>query len=79
MPNELKPCPFCGGEASIALVSSGYGGGEFTASFKVGCSVCKIYFMGNSAYRIENGYPRVVQDGYSDVKQKWNRRADNGG
>ena len=77
MPNELIPCPFCGNEASIALVSIGYVRDEITASFKVGCPVCKIYFMGNSAYRIENGYPRVVQDGYIEVIQKWNGRADN--
>ena len=34
----LKPCPFCGGEATIKEYANGHkGNGEFTAQYKVGC------------------------------------------
>ena len=32
MPNELKPCPFCGGEAKV---------NEFNDVFFVACVVCQ--------------------------------------
>lgn len=45
-PIKLKPCPFCGGKATMREYSNGHkGNGEFTASYKVGCEKCQIYFF----------------------------------
>lgn len=58
---KLKPCPFCGGEASIKSVTKG------TFVKKVGYfAVC------NSC-----GASTHVALNINDVPHKWNRRADN--
>ncbi|HDY90015.1 MAG TPA: restriction alleviation protein, Lar family [bacterium] len=36
MPDELKPCPFCGGEAEAINVSD--------TTWKIGCKNCHIQF-----------------------------------
>ena len=77
MPNELKPCPFCGGEANIKTLSNSYSGGEFRTTFKVYCEKCDISFKGDSVFKIRNGYPEIIEDGYLAIKEKWNRRVDN--
>lgn len=49
-PIKLKPCPFCGGKATMREYSNGHkGNGEFTASYKVGCEKCQIYFFSGRA------------------------------
>ena len=67
---ELKPCPFCGGEASAScerkanylyMVSMPI----FTIECRVGCEKCGIYFRQNSVR-------------YEEAAEAWNRRADNG-
>lgn len=76
--NELKPCPFCGGKASTLQTSTGYSGGEFSASFEIGCNECKIRFRGTSYFVIKNGTPIVSVDGYKEAINLWNRRANDG-
>ena len=78
MDNELKPCPFCGGEASITQTSKGYCSGEFSAGYEVGCSSCRIRFRGTSYFVIKNGTPVVSVDGYKECIAAWNRRVSDG-
>ena len=49
MNDKLKPCPFCGGEATIREFACGStGNGGFSASYEVGCKDCKIKFLRES-------------------------------
>lgn len=59
---ELKPCPFCGGEADIfTSVEVGYLGSN---KFTVRCGNC---FCGTGNYK-----------DIARAKEAWNRRADDG-
>lgn len=81
---ELKPCPFCGGEASAScerkanhlyMVSMPI----FTIECRVGCEKCGIYFRQNSVIsRAEYRAPVTNRDRYEEAAEAWNRRADNG-
>lgn len=80
MENKLLPCPFCGGQASIEEYASGHRkvDGTFTASYKVGCNKCRIYFCHNSEFRLVDGQPKFIVNGYELATEAWNRRATNG-
>ena len=81
---ELKPCPFCGGEAEFRIVS-----GEEYKALAVVCSDC-----GATGKKIESRLiaymrprPRIgektrldhVIDLYGeDASEAWNRRVENG-
>ena len=66
MPNELKPCPFCGGKAKLysQKVAGGY---DYSYVF---CESCKI---GTKKYEVSPEY--CAND---KATEAWNRRADNG-
>lgn len=72
---ELKPCPFCGGQAEITKTGTGYSSGEFSATYEVGCKSCKIRFRGTSYFVIKDGTPTISIDGYKECIELWNRRA----
>lgn len=73
---DLRHCPFCGDEATIREFATGCrGNGEFTASYKVGCGPCGIYFTRESRFTLENGYPVFSTNGYDVAVELWNRRA----
>lgn len=75
MTEQLKPCPFCGGEATITEYASGHkGNGTFTADYKAGCDKCKIHFCHNSEFCLVDGQPRVTVNGYKLAVEAWNRR-----
>lgn len=73
---ELKPCPFCGGKASISIVGKGLESGTFTVTYEVGCTECRIKFKGTTYLLIKDGEPMVSVDGYKECTDLWNRRAD---
>ncbi len=60
---ELKPCPFCGGEAAYKELSGG-------SHIMVKCAECGI---GTEAFRNHIYYCAADK-----VAEVWNRRADNG-
>lgn len=73
----LKPCPFCGNEASIREYSCGHSGnGEFIAGYNVGCKDCKIKFVYESRFRLANGQPIFSVNGYDECVKAWNRRVN---
>lgn len=74
---DLKPCPFCGGEAYVREYAFGHSGsGGFTASYEVGCTMCKIAFKSDSKFTLKNGQPVFTVNGYEKCVNAWNRRAN---
>ena len=73
---ELKPCPFCGGEAYLKLVSKSYGD-HYGATFAIGCADCRYQFKEESRWAISRGEMMIITDGYEKCIERWNRRADN--
>lgn len=70
---ELKNCPFCGSTAVLREYANGHKGtGEFTASYRVGCEKCQIYFTRESRFVLEKGYPKFIVNGYEEAVAKWN-------
>lgn len=78
---DLKPCPFCGGEVSIAA------GGEAPEKWffvtrghsktAKNCD-CRV-FMESGIYYDGYGFPaEVVAKIKNDLIEAWNRRADDG-
>ena len=63
MPNELKPCPFCGGSAIFYSYDpfDGYQGNN--TMYAVECTKCVATVKG------------ITEE---IAKSKWNRRTDNG-
>lgn len=71
---ELKPCPFCGGEAStkVAVI---HGTVADHIIFKIYCYECKIERYVN----IQSGSIfEEAEKAKQDVIEAWNRRIDNG-
>lgn len=73
---KLKPCPFCGRNATIAMVGKGMSSGTFTVDYEVGCDNCRIRFKRTTYILIKCGEPLVSVDGYKECIDLWNRRAD---
>lgn len=44
MPEKLKPCPFCGGEACFKIISHGSCSRKVSLTFEIACKECKISF-----------------------------------
>lgn len=63
MPNELKPCPFCGSTAQRLTSLPFYQMPQFQGRRAVVCMVCGVIMLGNSEIK---------------ATELWNRRADNG-
>ena len=74
---DLKPCPFCGGKASLVQPGSGFKpGSALTARFYVKCMDCDIC---TSDYETEvcighDGTIVVNQNGAEEAIKRWNRR-----
>lgn len=64
MPNNMKPCPFCGGEGKIKEAVVPTSGGGYVRGW-VGCPGCGVYIQWN-------------HDPAGAVK-KWNRRYEPNG
>lgn len=71
---ELKPCPFCGGEAVIEKHSVGHTKDTTFVNYKIGCEKCEIWFHGRTEVGISDGKPFMIEDGYTKAIEKWNKR-----
>lgn len=81
MPNELKPCPFCGGEATLVCDSHKTFEPREVRYVRVACTRCHL---GTQSYRCQvpdqlgqtignKPYKQAVKE----VCDLWNRRVDN--
>lgn len=72
---NLKPCPFCGGEAYIKRIGYGHNGlGKFVETYEIGCKACSIRFTKESIFKMEKGQPVYHKNGYEDCVKAWNTR-----
>ena len=80
MPNELKPCPFCGDKVELIDHTDrtfGFDGHE------IKCHQCKVIMLSipaNSIGWFKDGTPIVEwtkEKSLNELKERWNRRADN--
>ena len=65
--NELKPCPFCGGEIDERGGQCNYGKRIMTLDLK--CDKCGTIFKFKSNW---------IVNPYSEAIEAWNRRANDG-
>ena len=70
MPNELKPCPFCGGSAQVKSYSKCYGHGNFQEAAFCECTKCGARTKDIADYCGE-------ADIKTEAKKEWNRRVNN--
>ena len=65
---ELKPCPFCGGEAHTAI-KHGFGG-------RMALVICGNCEASGEAFYAENYF--IEEKATEKAIEAWNRRVDNG-
>lgn len=78
MPNELKPCPFCGGEAELHYQPLYTENGVCVRCIE--CNARSRFVLYDCKYQAYHGEKEVyVPKGraINDVVNLWNRRADN--
>ena len=77
---ELKPCPFCGGEAEFIDTDARYSGHNYSVYFKIKCKKCLTEPYGASGYigfnLRKNGEFNVWHDDRPGAIAKWNRRVN---
>ena len=77
---ELKPCPFCGGEATILFdetvwtISKGIP--YILNKYKAGCASCCMYVSAHQSeiYQDRDGRIVINADGAKEAAEAWNRR-----
>lgn len=66
---ELKPCPFCGGEAEIKTEIECCGREENRRTHFVRCKMCGAKSPSQAEYAMHPDCCKII------VKNKWNKRA----
>lgn len=76
-PDELKPCPFCGGEGEFVRVRYGHSSGVLKDSWTARCKnrCCELKSYEDLITRDETGVV-VVSDGLLDAVNAWNTRTE---
>lgn len=82
--NNLKPCPFCGGEAKMLMTSyisiKPTGGEELLGRMvDIKCGSCGARSGDRNRYRVlaqidDNGNVTYKEDGRGKAAEEWNRR-----
>ncbi len=69
MRSELKPCPFCGGEAILTEEKICLGHGEYPEEYFVKCKTCRARGSAKIAYGLTTEQCKDL------AKECWNRRS----
>ena len=69
---DLKPCPFCGGEAKTFKW-----GGIYEVEIHCQNEHCNAWQRGIAAKKYDESEKEAYKRAYQIAKEKWNRRADN--
>lgn len=72
MPDKLKPCPFCGGEAKFFIRS--YENSDTTQLHMIKCE--NSFDCGAQISDLLSGYQPDYKDCVKKLYQKWNRRVE---
>lgn len=77
----LLPCPFCGGKATLRMISRGYDTSSRTRllnEFRVNCTECnvKTNTFASDIWQDEKGTVHVVKNGAELATAAWNRRPE---
>lgn len=85
---NLKPCPFCGGEAKMQMTSyirikSTSGEELLGRTVDITCGSCGARSGDRNKYRVltqidDNGDAVYKEDGRTEAVEEWNRRWNNG-
>lgn len=76
---QLKPCPFCGGEAKVFIKSSVSAGPRRWWNFGISCALCGIVSP-RTDYHLEvnfgsDGELEILHDDRSLAATMWNERS----
>lgn len=75
--DELKPCPFCGGQAEFVTNTIGYQNCDGIIGFSIRCKKCKTEYPKQYEITISLGSKGQIETGIDQRKQAvsdWNKR-----
>lgn len=81
MSKELKPCPFCGGEAMFLTVTNKSSHSAVGVMFEIKCTKCGTKFPKSyecEMYMDQDGGIRTGKDERMKAIADWNRRVNDG-
>lgn len=77
MSEKLKPCPFCGGEPYIKVVSQGHTNTAYTIGVELGCKTCVFHMRADNVFEVDEFMNvKLCSNGIGHMIEHWNRRAN---
>lgn len=77
---KLKPCPFCGGSASVKRASREWKDAHIADEFVVKCMGCgaRLPLFRSDIWTDDAGVVHIDANGAVDAMEAWNRRVSDG-